>query len=150
MWPFKPAHQPDRRAVSFQEWLSKSMMRTAVAGAAYVLIDPKMTITDQAIAFVMNSGAFSSDTKGLIVGAILVGGYNSIREFWLGTSKGGQDAAQAMARVAEAAPTAVAKAAETVAAVAPSAANGTTTSAERVDVVAEEVTVTGKDKSPET
>lgn len=111
--------QPERRAApAFQEWLSRFMVRTATLGATYVLVDPKITLTDQSFAFVMNSGGFSGDTKGLVVGAILIGGYNSIREFWLGTSKSGQEQSQSMSRIAEATPT-VAAAAVAAASAAP-------------------------------
>lgn len=91
----------EKRATPFQEWLSKFMVRTASLGAAYVLVDPRLTATDSSLAFVMNSGGFSNDLKGMVIGAILVGGFSSVREFWLGTSKGGQEQAASQARIAE-------------------------------------------------
>lgn len=99
LWPWSKV---DRREHPFQEWLSRFMVKVAALGAFYVLIDPKITATDAAFAFVMNSGGFSNDLKGMVIGAILVGGFSSVREFWLGTSKGGQEAAASLARTAEA------------------------------------------------
>jgi hypothetical protein len=98
-WPWG---RTERRDHPFQEWLSRFMVKVAAIGAFYVLIDPKVTATDNAFAFVMNSGGFSQDLKGMVIGAILVGGFSSVREFWLGTSKGGQEAAASLARTAEA------------------------------------------------
>lgn len=101
-----------RAAATFQEWLSRFMVRTAAAGAAWVLMDPRMTVGPEGhVAFVMNSGAFSNDLKGAVISAILIGGFTSVREYWLGASKTGQEQAQSMSRIAEAAPAAVAAAA---------------------------------------
>jgi hypothetical protein len=95
----------ERRSTPFQEWLSRFMVRSAAAGAMWVLVDPRLTITsDGSIGFVMNSGAFSTDLKGAVISAILIGGFTSVREYWLGSSKTGQEQAQSMSRIAEAAP----------------------------------------------
>lgn len=99
------ALMPERRSVPFQEWVSKFMVRIAAAGALYVLVDPKVTCSGwDACAVVMSSGAFSNDLKGLVIGAILIEGYKGVKEFWLGTSKSGQESAASMSRIAEAAP----------------------------------------------
>jgi hypothetical protein len=88
----------------FQEKLSSRMLMIAGVGAILVLLDPKMIIPLGAdISLRIGGEGFSNDLKGMVIGAILVGGFNSIREFWLGTSVGGQKAADLVGRVAEAA-----------------------------------------------
>lgn len=96
------------RPPKFTERLSLFMLRVAAFGAAYVLLDPSVWIKDGKFNFLLNSGGFSADLKGMVIAAILIGGWTAVKEFWLGASASGQDQAQSMSRIAEASTPAVA------------------------------------------
>lgn len=132
--------ESERRTPAFQEWVSRFMVRVAAVGAIYVLVDPKLTCAGwDACALIMNSGGFSNDLKGLVIGAILIEGYKGVKEFWLGTSKGGQESAQSMSRIAEAAP---AVAAAAVAAATPAPAKAETVN---VDATGGDINITSQE-----
>jgi len=109
----KPWFRRERRAATFQETLSGRMLTIAGLGALLVLVDPKLNIplTEGVILNIGGTG-FSNDLKGMVIGAILVGGFNSIREYWLGATAGGQKASSVVERMAEGAAPAAAKVAE--------------------------------------
>lgn len=123
----------ERRAAGpFQERLSLFMVIVAALGAAWVLVDPKLTVPVGDV--VVNlGGGFSNDLKGAVISAILIGGWSAVKEYWLGSSAGGEKKAEAVSRIAEAA-------APAAAAVAERAAGALKT--ETVEVVADTANVT--------
>lgn len=108
----------EKRATIFTQSLSLFMAKVAAAGALLVLIDPKFTLTafDQTVT--IGGTGFSADLKGLVIGAILIGGWNSIKEYWLGSSAGSEKKSDAIQKMVEAAP-AVTAAAVAAAAIQP-------------------------------
>lgn len=136
-----------RRESDYKERLSSRMLLIACITALFVLLDPKVLIPLGAEGQVLSLGGagFSLDIKGMVIGAIIIEGLKSIKEYWLGTSAGGQKQAESMSRMAEAAP-AVAAAVVANANAAPP--NGGTIKADAVNVDATggDVTVTGDTK----
>ena len=95
-----------RRESDYKERLSSRMLLIACITALFVLLDPKVLIPLGADGQVLSLGGagFSLDIKGMVIGAIIIEGLKSIKEYWLGTSAGGQKQAESMSRMAEAAP----------------------------------------------
>lgn len=100
-----------RQEGQFREQLSKWMMIVAALGGAYVLLDPQVTFTFWNQTVKIGGEGFSADLKGAVVSLILIGGFTSVKEYWLGASATGQKQAESMSRIAEASAPAVVAAA---------------------------------------
>jgi hypothetical protein len=101
---------PERRAGRFTERLSMFMCVVAAMGAAAVLLDPKFTFNVAGQTIAIGGDGFSADLKGAVITAILISGWTAVKEFWLGASASGQNQAESMSRIAEAAAPATAAA----------------------------------------
>lgn len=123
---FKPEKRISNR---FIETVSLYIITVASLGAAWVLVDPKVSLAFDwgDISF---GGGFSNDLKGAVISAILIAGFTAVIAYWLGASDGGRSQSAAVARIAEsAAPAAVA------------AATGQSVKTETMQVAAEQVNV---------
>ncbi len=111
----------DRRRADFVERLSWRVIWISALGAAYVLIDPQISVGWGNMAMRLGSAGFSADLKGSVITAILVGGFTGAIGYWLGASKSATESNQATARIAEkssaVAASAVAASAQTPAAI---------------------------------
>lgn len=90
----------ERRSVKFREVLSMFMVKVGAAGAAIVLIDLKFTLVIAGQTINIGSG-FSPDLKGAVIASILISGYTAVKEYWLGSSEGGQIQNATLSRIAE-------------------------------------------------
>lgn len=90
----------ERRASVFTEKLSMFMVSVAALGAFVVLVEPQIDITQYGVKFGTD---FSADLKGAVITAILIGGWTAVKEYWLGSSAGGEKKADTVSRIAEAA-----------------------------------------------
>ena len=94
----------DRRTTPFTEKLSWLMAVVAALGGTYVILDPVVTFSLSWVEVKLGGEGFSEQLKGAVVALILIEGWKAVKEFWLGSSKQGQETAQAMNRIAENAP----------------------------------------------
>lgn len=123
----------ERRSSPFQEKLSLFMVIVAALGAAWVLVDPKITLPAGDVV-VSLGGGFSNDLKGAVISAILIGGWSAVKEYWLGSSAGGEKKAEAVSRIAEAAAPAAAAVAERAAGLTPLKTDNLTVDAAGADI----------------
>lgn len=121
----------DRRRDDFLHKLALRMLWIAAVGAFVVLIDPRMTfpISADIVVQIGSKEGFSPDLKGAVVSLILIGGFTAVKEFFFGSSAGREKQGEALSRIAEAVPAAVAPAPETL-------------KTNRVDVVADTASIT--------
>lgn len=93
-----------RGSSRFTERLSVFMAGIAALGAFVVLLEPKIIYVFEGGSSITIGGVdFSDQLKGLVIGLILVSGFTSVKEFWLGQSVTGQNIAESQSRIAEAA-----------------------------------------------
>ena len=137
----------DRRTSKFAEKLSMFMVIIAALGAFLVLLDVNFDLIIGNQRIHIGGEGFSADLKGAVVSLILIGGWNSVKEFWLGSSAGSEKKSDAILKIAESAPAA------TAAAVA--AATGSPTDkpldpikADTVNVAADTATITTPEVKP--
>jgi hypothetical protein len=90
------------RPPRFAERLSLVLIKVSVIGAVIVLIDIHATLNLWGQIVQVGGDGFSLDTKGLIVGMIIVGGYVAVKEHWFGQTATGQAQTEAASRVVEA------------------------------------------------
>lgn len=95
----------DRRSGDFVERISVMLIIGAFLGGFIVLLDIKFTLTLGAQIVQIGSSGFSPELKGVVVQSMLITGFAAVVAFWLGTTKQGQEQAQSVSRIAEAAPT---------------------------------------------
>ncbi len=91
-----------REAGRYTEKLSTFMAVASALGGAWVLLDPKITLTLGEQVVQIGGEGFSADLKGAVVSLILIGGWTAIKEYWLGASASGQKQSESMSRIAEA------------------------------------------------
>ena len=102
--PLPVAIVGERRRTRFTENLSIFMAGIAALGAFVVLLEPKFVyVFSGGSSITMGGVDFSDQLKGLVIGLILVSGFTSVREYWLGQSATGQNIAESQSRIAEAA-----------------------------------------------
>lgn len=130
----------DRRSPLFTERLSWFMALVAAFGGIYVILDPVITINVDWGSIKVGGEGFSEQLKGAVVALILIEGWKAVKEYWLGSSAGGEKKADTVSRIAEAAPAAAA------AALAATANGQDPKPAETVNVAAEVVNVTEEKK----
>lgn len=94
---------PDkRRAGDFIERLSTILVVGSFLGAFLVLLDFKLVLTISGQIVQIGSG-FAQETKGMVLQSMLITGFAAVVAFWYGTTKQGQDQAQSVNKIAEAA-----------------------------------------------
>lgn len=95
----------ERRAGDFVERISILLIMGAFIGGFLVLLDIRLLIPigDGYMVQVGKDG-FSPELKGVVVQSMLITGFAAVVAFWLGTTKQGQEQAQSVSRIAEAAP----------------------------------------------
>lgn len=76
-----------RRAVNcFLQWLSMVICIFSFIGAAWVLCDPRISFSYGTFRIELGQIPFSSDLKGAVISAILIGGFAGVTGYWLGAS----------------------------------------------------------------
>ena len=90
------------RSGDFLERLSLILVKGALIGGFIVLFDFKFTLTFWNQVVQIGSG-FAPETKGMVLQSMLISGFAAVVGFWLGTTKQGQDQAQSVNKIAEAA-----------------------------------------------
>lgn len=97
-----PWLREERRARDYKEALSSRMLLMAGLTALFVLLDPKLVVPiGDGQALTLGGAGFSLDIKGMVIGAIIIEGLKAIKEYWLGSSAGGQKQAESMTKIAE-------------------------------------------------
>jgi hypothetical protein len=99
----------EKRSPDFLERLSILLVKGALIGGFIVLFDFKFTFTLWGQVVNIGSG-FAAETKGMVLQSMLISGFAAVVAFWLGTTKQGQEQAQSVSRIAEAAPVSTAAA----------------------------------------
>lgn len=134
------ARTEKRRAGDFIERLSTILIVGSFLGAFIVLLDFKLVLTIGGQVIQIGSG-FAQETKGMVLQSMLITGFAAVVAFWYGTTKQGQDQAQSVNKIAEAAsPAQAAAVAAATGAPSPPAQPGTI-QAEAVKIDADHVTV---------
>lgn len=129
---------PERRSPQFTERLSWFMALVAAFGGIYVILDPVITFDVSWGSVKIGGEGFSEQLKGAVVAMILIEGWKAVKEYWLGSSAGGEKKADTVSRIAEAAPAAAAAlAANTNGQEAPKVAENVVVAAEHVNVTEE-------------
>lgn len=88
----------NRRSGDFIERLSYLLVIGAYIGGFIVLLDIKLTLS-----WIALGSGFSPEVKGVVLQSMLITGFAAVVAFWLGTTKQGQDQAQSVNKIAEAA-----------------------------------------------
>jgi hypothetical protein len=91
----------ERRDSRFREVLSMFMVRVSALGALLVLLDLRVNFVIAGQAIQIGGSGFSDQLKGAVIALILVSGYSAVKEYWLGSSEGGQIQNAALSRIAE-------------------------------------------------
>lgn len=95
----------NRRAGDYVEKISTLLIVGAFLGGFIVLLDIRFTLTIGTQVIQLGKDGFSPELKGVVVQSMLITGFAAVVAFWLGTTKQGQEQAQSVSRIAEAAPT---------------------------------------------
>jgi len=99
-----------RRSGDFIERLSLILVLGAFVGGFIVLLDIKFIFAFGGQIIQVGKDGFSPEVKGVVLQSMLITGFAAVVGFWLGTTKQGQDQAQSVSKIAEAAAPATAAA----------------------------------------
>ncbi len=140
----------EKRHRTFIECLTYIVVFIAGMGGFYVLLDPVITLTFNGQSIKVGGDGFAEQMKGAVIQTLLIGGWTTALAYWLGASKQGQESAQTVSQIASAAAPSQAAAvaaarSEPAAPIAPSQSPGTIVT-DKIDVTANEATITAKDK----
>lgn len=91
---------PERRAKVFTERLSWFMALVAASGGIYVILDPVIEFHLSWATIKLGGEGFAEQLKGAVVALILIEGWKAVKEYWLGSSAGGQKQADAVSQIA--------------------------------------------------
>jgi hypothetical protein len=96
----------ERRSGDFVERISVMLIVGAFLGGFLVLLDIRLLLpVGEGYMVQIGKDGFSPELKGVVVQSMLITGFAAVVAFWLGTTKQGQEQAQSVSRIAEAAPT---------------------------------------------
>lgn len=135
----------ERRTGGFTEKLSWFMAIVAALGGIYVILDPVITIEGGEWGSIRLGGdGFAEQLKGAVVALILIEGWKAVKEYWLGSSAGGQKNAEVVGAIAVGAAPAQAEAVAAARSepVPPAPASAAPIVAENVNVEAQNATLT--------
>lgn len=92
-----------KRSGDFVERLSMFLVLGAFLGGFIVLLDVRFVLTLWGQVIQVGKEGFSPEVKGVVLQSMLITGFAAVVGFWLGTTKQGQDQAQSVNKIAEAA-----------------------------------------------